>query len=386
MPHRHAESVTRRHFLKRSLATGIAIGGLTGCAATPASVGAPQAARTQPRPRLIDTPPAPHPNRSIPDLGDERVQRFTAGVRPVRRHGVRLAVDRGDSDTPVVHNYGHGGAGITLSWGSAEEAADLIETVANRGSEVVVLGAGIIGLTSAVILRERGYGVRVMADQLPPHTTSNVAGGQFAPSLVGRGRTTREKQRFTRMLRRSHLRLSRIAGWEWGVSEIDNFTTGSGSGLSLIPEGLFAKPVKLDRLPFAGVERSGYLYRTYLVEPPVHLPRLIHELNRVGVPISEQRFEDRDQVRAIGAAAVVNCTGMGARELFKDRTVIPTRGQLVHVEPQEISYLLSHSGYLFSRRDAIVLGGSVERGEAEATVDPGRCLEILSRHRRFFRS
>jgi D-amino-acid oxidase len=55
-----------------------------------------------------------------PNVLAERV-----GLRPFRKSGVRLERDRLRDDRTVIHNYGHGGAGFTLSWGCAREVLDL---------------------------------------------------------------------------------------------------------------------------------------------------------------------------------------------------------------------------------------------------------------------
>ena len=76
---------------------------------------------------------------------------------------------------------------------------------------------------------------------------------------------------------------------------------------------------------------------------------------------------------------------MGARELCQDSAMRPIRGQLVLLEPQDLGYLFSHpGGYLFSRGDALVLGGTVERDVEDPTPTANARDRILNRHRRFF--
>ncbi len=83
----------------------------------------------------------------------------------------------------------------------------------------------------------------------------------------------------------------------------------------------------------------------------------------------------------------MNCLGLGAGAVFGDTAVVPVRGQLVHLRPQPLSYLLDHpTGYLVPRADALVLGGSFEEGVAEPRTDPATCARILAANRRFFQS
>ena len=79
----------------------------------------------------------------------------------------------------VVHNYGHGGAGISLSWGSS--ALALRETLGQKPGEVAVIGSGIMGLTSARLLQDAGWDVTIYTRDVYRHTTSNVAAGEWGP-------------------------------------------------------------------------------------------------------------------------------------------------------------------------------------------------------------
>ena len=112
----------------------------------------------------------------------DRVIRTVAGLRPYREQGFVVREQR-IGGTRVIHNYGHGGGGITLSWGSSRLAVDLALSGGHSGP-VAVMGAGALGLTTARLLQEAGLAVRIYAENLPPHTTSNVAGGQVNPTSV----------------------------------------------------------------------------------------------------------------------------------------------------------------------------------------------------------
>ncbi len=75
-----------------------------------------------------------------PDLNRQGLIRLVAGLRPYRRGSVRLEAELGDP--LLVHNYGHGGSGFTLSWGCAQE---VLEMIGSREGSVAVVGAGAIG-------------------------------------------------------------------------------------------------------------------------------------------------------------------------------------------------------------------------------------------------
>src|SRR5215470_15601330 len=117
-----------------------------------------------------------------PVLVDEsRIIRTMAGLRPYRRSGFVVRADQ-LGEKRLVHNYGHGGAGITLSWGTSKLAAEL--GLQGHSGPVAVLGSGVVGLSTARLVQEAGFPVTIYAAALPPDTTSNIAGGQFHPFSV----------------------------------------------------------------------------------------------------------------------------------------------------------------------------------------------------------
>jgi len=382
-----ASTADRRDFLRRAgaIALGLASGGLltggaTGCAGT----GETRARDPSEVPRADRLPP-PLALLPSPDLSDALVIGAVAGLRPYRRGGVRLELDALPDGRPLVHDYGHGGAGITLAWGCAEVVRDLLRPVLAPPAEVAVLGAGIAGMTAAWVLGEAGYRPTLYAASFSPATTSDIAGGQWAPSLVDLDSSLERRWLFDRILRGSFARYL-AHGARYGVVHRDNYATpGHGGGLARIPAGLLPPPERLERLPFLGPARPGLRFRTLLIEPPIYLPRLLSDLEGAGVRRVRRRFERLDELALLPERAVVNSLGLGARDLFGDPALLPVRGQLVHLAPQALPYLLSHEGYLFPRRDALVLGGTVEWNVGENAVEAGAAARILERPRAFFR-
>ena len=115
-------------------------------------------------------------------VAPERVIRTIAGLRPFRPSGFVVRAEKADDKT-IVHNYGHGGAGITLSWGTAHLAALEVQKTGQRESR----RSGIRAqweLATTRLLVERGFKVSVYTKDLPPNTTSNIAGGQWFPFTV----------------------------------------------------------------------------------------------------------------------------------------------------------------------------------------------------------
>jgi glycine/D-amino acid oxidase-like deaminating enzyme len=114
--------------------------------------------------------------------------RCVSGLRPFREGGYRLEPERPAAAPQkfIVHNYGHGGAGITMSWGTASKVRDLVRNHLATTSDrtVAVLGSGVMGLTAATLLLDLGVQVKIYAEHFWKDTTSAVAGGQWAASKV----------------------------------------------------------------------------------------------------------------------------------------------------------------------------------------------------------
>src|SRR6185436_10484126 len=108
----------------------------------------------------------------------DRIFRVTVCLRPFRAAGPRLDVERVGEKT-VVHNYGHGGSGWSLSWGSSSIAVD--KAMATGERDVAVIGCGALGLTSAILLQRAGAKVTIYAKERPPDVRSARATGTWSP-------------------------------------------------------------------------------------------------------------------------------------------------------------------------------------------------------------
>src|SRR3954471_18330078 len=129
---------------------------------------------------------APPPLR----IDQTRLVRTTVGLRPYRPDGFVVRHER-LGDKILVHDYGHGGSGMTLCWGTAQMAIESV--LYNLGREAAVIGCGVIGLATGRLLQRRGVKVTIYAEKETPNTTSDVSGAFWAPfGLVDDGRMTTE--------------------------------------------------------------------------------------------------------------------------------------------------------------------------------------------------
>jgi len=304
---------------------------------------------------------------------------YLIGVRPYRPKGPRVELAAEPlNGKRVIHNYGHGGAGITLSWGCASVVADLAKPLVEKeGTSIAVLGTGMVGLTAATELQRKlpKVPITVYAKSLDLSTTvSWVAGGQFEPSGMHRCFTTPDQKKvLADYLRRARDRIVEIQNGgkrqEYGVAVRNNYTLDREvPALDVAtPKDVIAAPKK-GKLPFAKLNAPGREYQTYLMTPAIIMPKLIDDLKAANVRFEQRAFETQDEVAKLKETLIVNCTGYGAKKLFGDDTLIAQRGHNVVLKKPTDKHFYFFSGgcengviaYCFCRQDDIVIGGTIQ--------------------------
>jgi glycine/D-amino acid oxidase-like deaminating enzyme len=288
----------------------------------------------------------------------------------------------------IVHQYGHGGCGVTISFGTAEIACELVAAQANDFQPVAVLGAGVVGLVTARMLAQRGQRVTIYADRVAHETTSVLAGALWLPVGVEFGEGQAAADRKTRILRDSIDAFRTLNPDRYAVEELEIYEpAGSHTEEGLFAPGLIEKPEPVNDFPFVCDAQPGRRFRTLFIHTPQFLNALLEDLRELGVSIVPRRFETLDSLALIPESVVVNCLAMGSAMLFDDPAVYPARGVLVHMKPQDLGYCV-HDGYkyMFPRSDALVLGGCFQPDRRDDVPDDEMVREILDHHRRFFGS
>lgn len=312
-----------------------------------------------------------------------RLIRSVAGLRPYRASGFVVRAEP-LGDKRLVHNYGHGGAGITLSWGSSKLATEL-GLQGHRGP-VAVIGAGIMGLTTARLAQEAGFPVNIYTAALPHATTSNIAGGQISP--YGHFRddsvTPEWRAQFERAMRYSWQRFQVMVGEEYGIRWLPTFEQVDPGPLPLSPNDIYQpglRRVGPGEHPFAVDNLARF--NTMYVETGRFLSQLTRDVLADGGAIRLRSFASPADFAALAETLVFNCTGLGSRQLFGDEELYPVRGQLAILRPQsEVQYAYSiRGGYMFPRPDGVLLGGTFERNVWDATPQPAAIARIMERHR-----
>jgi D-amino-acid oxidase len=333
------------------------------------------------------------PIRARPD----RIFDIAVCLRPFRAAGPRLDTER-LGDTLVVHNYGHGGSGWSLSWGSA--AIAVAKAMQAQPQEIAVIGCGALGLTSAITAQRAGARVTIYAAEQLPQTRSARASGAWTPdsrialaSVAGPGFAALWEQ-MARTAYKTHRDYLGLPGApvEWSdfysvaVDEprpppppaptppaAESLDVASYSRLiaDLTPKGVRLPP---DTAPFraATVGRSEFMI--FNIADYGHT--LLNDFFTAGGQYRHARFQHPSQIAALGKRVVINCTGYGARALWGDDSVVPVRGQIARLIPQaDVHYGVFYKHvYVVPRRDGIVVqaieGGDMKGyGDTNETVD-----------------
>jgi glycine/D-amino acid oxidase-like deaminating enzyme len=344
----------------------------------------------------VRTPATPQATRQFArvNISADRVIRTVVGLRPYRPSGF---VVRRESlaEKTIVHNYGHGGGGVTLSWGTAHLAVE--QALPTGARQMAVVGSGAVGLATARLLQEHGIDVTIYTKALPPDTTSNIAGAQVLPVTVfERERVTPEfLAQFVEAAQFSYRRYQLMVGDYYGIRWRPNYTlshepiedgflTGKqGLLASVMPELRNLTPQE-HPFPFRYVRQ----FDTMFIYPSHYLEAMLREFRIAGGKIVLQEMHDLREVAALPQAVIMNCTGLGAKALFNDAELTPIKGQLTILLPQpEVDYAtLPPDGlYMFSRPDGVLLGGTHEMGNWDLAPNREAETRIVAAHTQIFR-
>jgi len=227
---------------------------------------------------------------------------------------------------------------------------------------VAVIGAGVMGLTTARLVQEAGFPVTIYTAETPPRTTSNLAGGQWGPTGHYRESavTPEWRAQYKAALAVSWDRFQKMDPARFGIRWLPTYTEAD----RVAPPGLApyyrgSRLLAPDEHPFA-IDALA-VYRTMYVEVPRYLAELEADYLRAGGKLHLRRFGTSADIAALPEALVFNCTGLGARALFGDEELGPVRGQIVELAPQsEVQYAYTlPNGYMFPRGDGAVTGSSL---------------------------
>lgn len=333
------------------------------------------------------------------DVRAERIAKITVCLRPFRAAGPRLDVEMVGGKR-VVHNYGHGGSGWSLSWGSAEIAS--ANALQGGTREVAVIGCGAIGLTTAITLQRAGARVTIYAKERLPDTRSARATGTWSPAsrVADAARMGADFPALWEQMARTtwaqHLHYVGMTGEPVLWSDLYilhdanrpdfvpqpnaiDFAHFPGALRDLSPR---SRPLAAGEHPFPVASARVVPSLTFNVAELSR--RLMGDFLMEGGRIEPMTFDTPADLARLKQPVIVNCTGYGARALWKDDSILPVRGQIAWLPAQpELRYSIFYRNVsLLPRPDGIVLqqAGTSEmfgygiadetpdRAEAEAAV------------------
>lgn len=302
----------------------------------------------------------------------DRITGTHVGIRPYRAEGPRMEIELLGNKT-IVHNYGHGGSGWSLCWGAGAEAIDLVTQAGHN--EVAVIGCGAIGLATALLAQRAGFAVRIYTRELPPDVNSSAATGVWSPDshLCDAAYAEGLGERWSRMTRRSyrfHHDALGVPGlpvqWIDAYALSDNPLTEGVARAEGEPEyGAFAH-LASDLLPLPEVidasgtpfsERFVARYPVLMFNIHIYARMMLAEFRAAGGVISIRDFSRKEEILGLTERTIVNATGIGAKKLFEDHSLVPIRGQVTKLIPQpEVRYGLYVDGIgVVPRSDGILI-------------------------------
>lgn len=334
-------------------------------------------------------PPTPHPGKRVAltplRVTPDQLIDVKCCIRPLRAAGPNLGTQM-IGDTLVVHNYGHGGSGWSLSWGSADVALGKALTVLPK--EIAIVGCGIIGLTTAVLAQQYGLKVTIYARDMIQRTRSFRASGSFTPSSrvgltepagPGFGDLWEQMARFSWKAFRTCIGLPGNPvefGDSYGLSDTapqrrvrtpdpaitDSYVT-KGVPVQetefahlddrikdIVPQSSLLPP---EENPFnaAYASRTSHMYFNF--SSYAHM--LLTEFFGRGGQFVMRDFHGPADYATLKEKVVINCTGYAARDLWQDKTIIPVRGQTGWLVPQpEAHYSVRYKNVmLLSKADGV---------------------------------
>ena len=328
----------------------------------------------------------------------DRLFDITVCLRPFRAQGPRLDTEQ-IGHALVVHNYGHGGSGWSLSWGSGTIAVR--KAMANSPKQVAVIGCGALGLTSATLAQQAGAEVTIYARDLLPATRSARATGSWTPdSRIALTNAVspdfpalwEEMARISFKKYRSYLGLpGRPVEWtdRYYLSDPDpnpqpnaappqptpgelDFASYSDRISDLEPRTIDLPPGTTP-FPTRRVRRASSMM--FNIADYGHT--LMNDFLTAGGKIERREFHEPGELAHLKEKVIINCPGYAAREWWKDTSVVPVRGQIGWLVPQpEVNYGLYYNHIsVLSRTDGIViqdLAGGDMRGYNDTNETPNR--------------
>lgn len=232
------------------------------------------------------------------------------------------------------------------------------------------------GLTCAIALQEAGFRVHLVAASPPTNTTSMIAAAVWTVPGTGPGSRSfrwalQSREVFAGLAADPSTGVSPLVQRELEVEKLASFGCEASAP--------WVRKLREDELPEG--YQDGWRIEGFRIDPTVYLPWMLARFEAAGGEITWKQLDHLDEAET---DVVVNCTGLGARELCGDKLVVPVRGQVVAVRMTGIEEGISDEHdperirYVYPRSAEVILGGTREVGQTDLSPDPAITSRILS--------
>ncbi len=377
----------RRHLLKNSLA----LGGLAGLGTATARTAAAQPARVP----LMDRPFNLAPIRAHVD----RIYDIKCCIRPFRTKGPRLDVEQ-IGDATVVHNYGHSGAGWSLSWGSADMQVQ--KAMSHSPKRIAVIGCGIIGITSALMAQRAGAQVTIYTREVFHRTRSVRANGSWTPAshmALASQAPSNLGEVWERMTRMSWKNLRQFVGMAGNpVAFADHYYLSDAPFDAPVPPPP-PSPIAIPEYYELGDRIGDITPKRQELTPDLHpfpvkyaerTTRMFFNFSEYGHVLMSgfyaaggklvmRDFHSPGELAHLPEKVIINCPGYAAHDWWKDTAMVPHRGQTEWLIPQpEVNYGLTYRNVeALSKSDGVMvidtgIPGALPKGYGSSNEVPDR--------------
>ncbi|XP_075780096.1 D-aspartate oxidase isoform X2 [Pelodiscus sinensis] len=253
--------------------------------------------------------------------------------------------------------------------------------------KIAVVGAGLIGLSTAVYISESipKCSVTVISERFTPNTTSDVAAGMLIPHTYPGTPVHQQKQWFRET-------------FDY-LFEISNSSEASDAGIHLVSGWQIFKTIPDEELPFWSdvvlgfrsmtkeelkkfpQHKFGQAFTTLKCDCPSYLVWLEKRLKENGSQVYARRVEDLWELHN-KYDIIVNCSGIGSRELMGDLEIYPVRGQVLKVHAPWVKHFIRDGDgltYIYPGIHNVTLGGTRQKDNWSLSPDPSSSKDIFDR-------
>jgi D-amino-acid oxidase len=248
----------------------------------------------------------------------------------------------------------------------------------NNQQSILILGSGVSGLSTGILLLKKGYSVKIWAKDLPPNTTSNKAAAFWYPYLCNpKDKATRWAKATLEYLHSEIIKDEKSGCVVRSVTEVFDKKVGEPWWKDAVSS--YRRP-NIDELPEGYID--GYEVKGILMDTSIYMKYIEKMFRGLGGTIIQKTITDIQEPLQ-KHNIVINCTGLGSRELFNDKEVYPMRGQMVKIKPNGFDRVIADDeghnslAVIIPRINDIVLGGTAQKDNWSLEVDPKDTADIL---------